>query len=254
MDYNTVQSALQEKYSTNITDIYIPSLGIELPFKSITVGEQKTLTKLIIEAEGDEYKLYQIILGLIKNNCMSDINISELLEIDRIRIVLELYQSNFFQDDIEIECEKCGMINKIKHDFTKINKIFDSLSLTPSELMVDDIKFTLEYPTVVRMLDYYKTHDDKGEEDDSGFDIYECFIKTIEIEGVDVMNFNTLSNIEISDLLSILPQHMLFGTDGVIPFVDSVLLSELSKFSSEHNCIKCDENISGGVSIHDFFI
>lgn len=251
MDYNSVQQALQEKYSTNLTDIYVPSMKKKLDFKSITVGEQKSLTKMIIDSDDNDYKMYQIILGLIKNNCVTDgFDISKLLEIDRIKILIELYQSNFYLDDANLTCENCNTINVVKTDYSKIIKILDNMDITPVDFVIGDITFTIAYPSVVRMSDYYKNMVGSTE---LGLDIYDVFISRLQTDDIDI-TFDTITEVERQELLNIIPQEVFYGSDGLIAKVEEHVTDIFKTLTDDVLCTKCGHELSGGITIRDFFI
>ena len=141
-DFNAIQKALEEKYSTNVQSIYIPSLKDEVSFRSIKVGEQKTITKIMIDSNGDQYKIYQAMLGLIKATCLDEeFDITALTELDRIKILIELYQGNFFNSDISLKCDECDTVNSVKINFEDIITNLNTINSDQLVETIGDVEF-----------------------------------------------------------------------------------------------------------------
>jgi hypothetical protein len=253
MDYNNIQKALQEKYSTNVTSILIPSRKKTYDFRSINVGEQKTITKIMLDADGDQYIIYQAFIGLIQATCLSDdLNIKTITELDRIKILVELYNGNFFNSDITIKCKSCEVVNDVKIDYSKIVKNLEEVDIDPKFETVDGVKFKIEFPTVVRMGKYYKTLTGKKVVMSDMYDIYDQFISVIEF-GEDTVDLNKLDVNDVKELLSIFPQEILYGDGGIVELISTNMFNVLENLTDEYSCSNCKEVLTGGVSIEDFF-
>lgn len=252
-DFNAIQKALEEKYSTNVQSIYIPSLKDEVSFRSIKVGEQKTITKIMIDADGNQYKIYQAMLGLIKATCLDEtFDITALNELDRIKILIELYQGNFFSSDISLKCENCGLVNDIKVDFDSIVTRLNSIDCVDIVETIGGTEFTINYPNVIRMGKYYKTLINKEKSVADLYDIYDQFISRIKFDDMDV-DLNTMTIKEIGQLLCILPQDIIFSDTGLINIITERLFKTFEHLTDEHSCTKCQSTLSGGLTIQDFF-
>jgi hypothetical protein len=253
MDYTNIQKALQEKYSTNISSILIPSRKRTYDFRSINVGEQKTLTKIMLDADGDQYVIYQAFLGLIQATCLDDdLDIKTLTELDRIKILIELYNGNFFDSDIDVKCQSCEATSNIKIDYASIIKKLESIDLTPKNETIDGVKFTIAYPNVVRMGKYYKTLSGKKTSMSDMYDIYDQFISVIEFNG-EVVKLDELDVRDVGELLCIFPQEILYGDDGIVDSISTKMFNVLDNLTEEYKCSSCGDTLTGGVSIQDFF-
>lgn len=253
MDFNNVAKALEEKYSTNVTPIYIPSRKKTADFRSIKVGEQKTITKIMLDSDGDQYKIYQAMLGLVQATVLEDdFNIGTLTELDRLKILIDLYSGNFFNNEVAMKCEKCGTTNKVSIDFDEISKTLGAVDATPKTVTIDDVVFTIGFPNVVRMGKYYKSLDSGKRTIGDMCDMYDQFILTANFDDMDV-DFETMSIKQVSQILCIFPQHILYGEGGLVEVITTQLLSVLSNMSDESKCKKCEGVLTGGLNIQDFF-
>ncbi len=106
--------------------------GSDYVFKSITVREQKILSKLFINSMQDFIEDYEIILGMIKYLSLNpEFDINKLYDIDRLKIMTKIIASNYniasklFNNDII--CDKCNTNNSIVIDFNSFLKILENI-------------------------------------------------------------------------------------------------------------------------------
>jgi len=253
MDYNNVAKALQQKYSTNVSSIYVPSLGRSVDFRSVTVGEQKTITKIMLDSGGNQYKIYQGLVGLIKNTCLDEsFDISMMNELDRIKILVEMYRSNFFNEDVSIKCDKCSTVNTYKIDFDAMIKKIEEVDVSPITETIGDVSFTIEYPNIVRMGKFYKdVASGSGVSEEQ--DIYDQFISSVSFDGIEI-NMLEFTAREANNIICMIPQEVLYGDGGVVEIIKNRLLYIFESLTEDFRCPKCNEVVAGGVSVHDFFI
>lgn len=94
LDVNAAVELLEKSFGESIDDIYIPSLKKEIGFKPLTVGMQKSISKMSVGFDFDlDYQLLK--LSILKTLCVDDIDFENLTEIDFITMLAQLRQNNF---------------------------------------------------------------------------------------------------------------------------------------------------------------
>lgn len=156
-------NALKQDFATTVNKIYINSLKREVGFREITVLEQKTLSRIMIDNDSKSRKdvVYDAQCAIINKACLEpDFDIYQLSEFDRLKLLIALYQANMFKNDIHFTCEECGAENQYKLDFNNVLKKLDEVELVEKEFEYENrnfsFKFKIEYPSVQRVLQFYK--------------------------------------------------------------------------------------------------
>jgi len=271
--YKDIVNALNEEFSTSVNRIYVHSLDREVSFKEVRVSEQKALTKILIENEDKEDVIYQSIMALIQMLCLEKdtVDFSKLTELDRIKIMLELYQGNFFNEELTFTCSKCGTENTFKIDFdhivTELNKMkFDDVEV----ILEDDSRtfiFMLNFPKTSRMLEFMteianskRAINKKDSEKITNIDMFDMFIKSFIIEGkaedgkIINVNCEETAVTETEKILEVLPQTILYGKDGILEAISSKIFSKVEQLFVDPVCLECGTQQKGVVSLADFFI
>ena len=152
-------NALKQDFATTVNKIYINSLKRDVGFREITVLEQKTLSRIMIdnESKGRKDVVYDAQCAIINKACLEpDFNIYKLSEFDRLKLLIALYQANMFKNDVEFTCEECGARNMYKLDFGMVLKRLDEVTLEEKSFDYENANFayhfTVEYPSVERVL------------------------------------------------------------------------------------------------------
>ena len=106
-DGNAIFNAFKNKFSTTVRKFRVNSLNREVGFREVTVNEQKTLSKTSIENENRKDIIYDAQCQLINRLALEDgFDIYRLTEFDRIRLLMEIYQTNYFKNDITYKCKE----------------------------------------------------------------------------------------------------------------------------------------------------
>jgi hypothetical protein len=156
MDIRNAINVLKESQGGHSYDIYVPSLEKEIAFKSLKIGQLKTLNKFAIS---DEDKFYKALSSLILELSDSAIDLSEINEIDRVLILSEIKKNNTTSpESIKMTCSECESefshdleIDNYDDDESLRDKISDfTLEQTIGEI---EIKCTIGLPTVQEQIE-----------------------------------------------------------------------------------------------------
>lgn len=105
--------AIKDKFISTVIKIYVNGLGREVNFREITVSEQKKLARIMIDNENRKDIVYDAQCAVLKAICLEeDIDIYQLTEFDKIKLLLMLYQRNMIKHDISFVCPECHSENK----------------------------------------------------------------------------------------------------------------------------------------------
>ncbi len=276
IDNNSVLNAFKQALGTQVLKVYVNSLEREVNFKEVSVVEQKTLSKTMIANEKRRDIIYDVQCSLINRLCLEEgFDIYRLTEFDRIRILMEIYQSNYFKNDITYKCPECGTVNKYHLDFDKIIAKLNDFDLSDRVYNLEDkyrhYNFTLNYPYVRNVSNFYKAYNKKYAHttqkeqevlDSMGnIEYVNLFIKQIEMVNKDdpsnrqVADLTMMSYNQIEQLISILPQNIIFSDEnGVIKYITSEFIEKINKVFSYEKCAQCGAETTEGIGgIGDFF-
>lgn len=273
---NDIFNAFKKEFSTTVHKVKINSMKKEIGFRDITVNEQKTLSKTSLENDRRKDIIYDTQCQLINTLALEDgFSVYRLTEFDRIKILMAIYQSNYFRNSITYKCQKCGTENIYKLDFQKIMDKFDNFDLSDDVFSVEDdrkvFKFTINFPLVRTVSNFYKEYVKKYDGlSDSQIEILDSlgnieyinlFIKQIEmIDKEDpsqrlVADLSLMTYSEIEKLLGMFPQSVIFSEDGgVINYITTNFIERLNKVFQYEKCANCGEETNEGIgSLIDFF-
>ena len=191
MNHKDILGALDKQFSTNVTSIIVNSLNKEISFRDVTVKEQKTLTKIIIDNEGREDIVYESTLAMIQSLAIDeDFDSLTLSEFDRLKILLVLYKQNFFNNKIDYTCEECGHKGAFELDFDILEKELDKVDTADRPVTISnkthDFMFTVGFPNVKNVRAYFKQlYKDKKDKNVinklNKIDYVDLFIKDVKI-------------------------------------------------------------------------
>jgi uncharacterized protein YqkB len=272
-DTNDIMQALQQEFATTVNKIYIHSLDREVGFREVRVAEQKTITKILVENEGKEDVIYASMLALIKTLCLEadTIDFDKLTELDRIKIMIELYQNNFFQSNMTYECNECQTENEFELNFEKIVENLNQLKFDDITINIDDkhrnYTFVINFPTTKRMADFLKataqskrlTATAKMMRIDNT-DIFDLFIKKFTVENkaedgkVITVECEQLRIRELEEILQVLPQTILYSADGVLGRIQEELFNKVDSLFDKPICSNCGAKQKETVGLTDFFM
>lgn len=290
---NSVLNAFKNEFSSTINVVYVNSLDQDIKFREVTVTEQKSLSKIMIENENRKDIVYDAQCALINKLCLDkvekiiideetglkksefiDFDIYNLTEFDRIRILMEIYQSNYFKNDIKFTCKDCGFENSYKLDFTKVINELNKFTLDDVTYYMEDrnhnYAFVLNYPTVKNVSYFYKNYMKKYKgtsqkqkevlDNIGNIDYINLFIKSIEVTNKtngqkNIADLSIMTFADVEELISYLPQNIIFGEEnGVLKYVASEFLEKINSAFEYEKCAQCGADSRNGIgTVMDFF-
>ena len=275
VDKNSIMNSFKQEFSTSVIPIYINSLKRTVNFREVSVKEQKSLSKTMIQNESRKDIVYDTQCALINQLCLEDgFDVYKLTEFDRIRILMEIYSSNYIQNDIKFKCPECGCENLYNIDFDKIIEKMNDFDLSPKTYSMEDrvriYNFTLNYPLVYNVSEFYKdylkqykTASQKEREmlDNMGnIEYINLFISEIEIinkqsQTKNKADLTLMSLAEIEQLFSLFPQNIMFDDkNGVIQHITTEFIDKINKVFQYEKCAQCGYQTQEGVGdLIDFF-
>lgn len=276
IDNNAILNVFKNEFASTINKVFVNSLNREVPFREVSVTEQKSLSKTMIENENRKDIVYDTQCALINRLCLEEgFDIYTLTEFDRIRILMEVYQNNYYKNDITWKCQECGAENVFSLDFKKVAEKFNAFDLKDEVYSLEDnirvYNFTLNYPTVRNVSNFYKTYMKKykgaGQKEKEVLDnlgnieYINLFIKQIEmINKADptnrqVADLKFMSYNQIEQLISLFPQNIIFSDErGVIKHITTEFIEKINNVFAYEKCAQCGaESQQGMGSVVDFF-
>lgn len=254
-------AALKNKFISTVSKIYVNSLDREVNFREITVAEQKKLARIMIDNENRKDIVYDAQCATLKSICLEkDLDIYDLTEFDKIKLLLMIYQRNMTRHDVTFICPECHAENKYALDFQAVVERLNHFDTADREYVYENptwkFKFTLGYPKIRRVSKFYsqrylrmqKTTDKKMLESMNtqiNVDYTNLFIKKIvfsdkttagEENVVDTADY-TLD--EFFDFISVFPQDVLYAENGIIQYITAEFITKINDSFEKHRCIVC---------------
>ena len=275
-DSNEIFNAFKQKFSTTVHSIHVNSLGRDVSFRDVTVNEQKTLSKTTIENETRRDVIYDAQCQLINQLCLEDgFSVYRLTEFDRIRILMEIYQTNYFKSDITYKCKECGKENVYKLDFQNIIDRMNAFDLKDQIYSAEDgdriFKFTINFPTVRTVSNFYKeymkkykglsVHEREVLDNLGNIEYVNLFIKQVEMidksdpESKLIADLTLMTYAETEKFIDMFPQNVIFSENGgVISYITENFIGKLNKVFQYEKCQYCGAETTEGIgSLGDFF-
>lgn len=275
-DGNAVFNAFKNKFSTTVRKFRVNSLNREVGFREVTVNEQKTLSKTSIENESRKDIIYDAQCQLINRLALEEgFDIYKLTEFDRIRLLMEIYQTNYFKSDVTYKCKECGKENVYKLNFQDIIDRFDKFNLDDDIVTVEDAdriyKFTINYPLVRNVSNFYRDYMKKYKglstvqreilDSIGNVEYVSLFIRKIEmIEKADhndrtTADLTLMAYNEVEKLIELFPQSVIYSENGgVINYITTNFLDRLNNLFKYEKCMYCGAETKEGIgSLVDFF-
>ena len=275
-DNNAILNVFRQELGSNVVPVMVNSLGREVVFREVSVEDQKTLSKTTISNESRRDVVYDVQCSLVNHLCTErGFDVYKLTEFDRIRILMEIYQSNYFRNNVTYKCENCGFENHYTLDFSKIVERLDGFDLKDKVFSAEDrnrvYNFTLNWPNVRAVSNFYRSYyrryanSSKKEQEvlDSmgSIDYVDLYIRQIELipkanpAGRQVADLSLMSYNQIEQLISMLPQGIVFSDEtGVLKFITTEFIEALNNVFSYEKCAQCGHETTEGMgSLGDFF-
>lgn len=262
-----IKKDLENIFASGFTPVYINSLDKEVGFKEITVQQQKSLSRIMIGNENRKDIVYDAQCALINESAlMEGFDIYKYTELERLKLLIALYQANMFNNDVQFNCKECGAENKYKLNFTNVLAKLDQLSIEPKTFHYEksNLKFDFicQYPQVKLVSyfnkQYFAKHKVQTKRDVSVNDtmsnmeyinlfISKLVISTSEGKVLKEIDFHGYKPADIEEILQTLPQDVLYTDNGVLQFIAREFLQKLNESFDKHQCQFCgaiqeDEN------------
>jgi hypothetical protein len=292
MDSKAIIAALTQNASSDIMSVFLPGSKETLAFRPITVGEQKTFSKIMIGNQKSSSVFKEMTLGLIKQLCLTPekIDFKKMTDVDRMKIMVEFCAKNYFFPDTKLPCPKCKVDLPIHIDFKELSKIIDEFpnhadKVVNQETSTAKWEFTIGLPSAQTMCSVEKiveTEEDILQSEDnpkskpsdvstSKLDrldkLYnsdttlKAFIKkmkvfTSQIPGAAPLDvdFSTMTFEEQIQILNTVPLSIFNLENGLKSFIAENFIGPLMSIGLDVKCKKCGEEIKGGLSLQLFFL
>ena len=231
---NEIVNALRGKFGTSVNKVFINSIGEEVGFREITVAEQKTLSRIMMDNENRRDIVYDAQCAVINKVCLNDkFDIYEMTEFDKIKLQLALYQSNVAKNDVSFTCEECGTENTYKMDFGKTISKLDDFDLKEKVFKYED-----------HLSKYKKTIDQDNTMSQINLDYINLFIDHIKLIPNDSGNeididMSSMFVGDISDIMEEFPQAVVYSDNGVVTFISKNMIESINESFESHKCLQC---------------
>jgi hypothetical protein len=276
MNLESALQLLNESNGTHSYEIYIPSVGKNLMFKPITTGQQKTISKFSIGTKTDvkfNFNYEMLKLGLFDTLVIGDeISSDQLTEIDIIAFFAGVRVNNI-SDPLEIKftCGKCGTTFDKAIDMEKIIERCKNYKAAEFDFSftVDDNKYNLgiaepTYKNLLELEEYLiqmkETMDYNVDEivELRAFTKPSVYIKTVNINGMEIDSFSSAGFVEKLTLYNSLPPKITFnGKDSILNLIlRDFDLEATQNMMGDVECTNeiCKEKLEGVLTNDSFFI
>ena len=252
--------ALQSDFATNVNKVYVNSLGKEVGFKEITVQKQKNLSRILIANENRRDVVYDAQCAMINDSALLDgFDVYELTEFDRIKLMLALYQSNVFADEVKFTCPVCGTQNSYNVGFDNTLRKLDAFDIKPQSFEYENknfkFVFDVAYPLVKTMSMFYKSQYAKGLAMQSNqkpnpnnridnIEQMNLFVRKLKMTNKDTgivreIDFSKYNVTDISDIFAMFPQDVVYSDNGIINIITTKFINQLNNSFDKHACSSC---------------
>ena len=271
-----LMAALEHDFATSVNRIYVNSLGKEVGFREITVQEQKTLSRVMIDNEKRKDIVFDAQCALVNKACLEpgEFDIYNCSEFDRLKLLIALYQANMYKNDVKFTCPQCGAENQYKLDFDNVLHKLDKIELKDETYNYENknwkYEFKLRYPSVRTVSDFHKANIGKyrnannartikSVDSISNIDYINLFIESIKLQnkvsGTEkdiVMSDYAVKDIE--EIMAVFPQDVLYSDDGVLQYIANNYIKKINDTFEEHTCYNCGEKYSNDINSAESFL
>lgn len=252
-------AALKASFATTITRVYVNSLDREVAFREITVQEQKTLTRIMGTNENRKDVIFDAQCALINQACLEQgFDIYKCSDFDRLKLLMSIYQTNMFANEVKFTCEECGAENAYKIDFDNVIRRLDEIELNVKDFDYENkhfkYHFTLEFPTVKQVSAFHKSYCQKhrgqprkmqvSDNKMRSMEYINLFIKTVEVVNKSTgqktaFDFSQYAVGDQEDILAAFPQDVLYTGNGVIMHITKTFIEPMNNSFDKHECAVC---------------
>ncbi len=275
MTKNDLLAALEHDFATSVNRIYVNSIKREIGFREITVQEQKSLSRIMIDNEKRKDIVFDAQCALINKACLEreSFDVYQCSEFDRLKLLIALYQANMYKNDVKFTCSQCGTENQYKLDFENVLHRLDKIELNEEEYHYENknwkYSFKLEYPSVKTVAEFHKGNVGKYRnansqmvkslDNMSNVDYINLFIKQIDLTNKisktsKKIVFADYPVRDIEDIMAVFPQDVLYSDDGVIQYIANNYIKKINDTFDVHTCFNCGEKYEHDVSSAESFL
>lgn len=265
--------AIKSDLATSVKVIRVNSIDKEIGFREVSVKEQKTLSRVMMENDNRKDVAYDAQCALINEVCLDKtFDIYQHSEFDRIKLLIALYQANIAKNQVKFKCKNCGTENQYQLDFSNTLAKLDQIDLKPVEFKYSnsthDYTFTIEYPSVKTVSAFHKAYvqktrgatkifQKKSMESMSNMEYINLFIKEIDManKSAGTSKHITMSDYAVSDIediVSVFPQDVLYSDNGVLTYIINEFVKKINDSFDQQKCYHCgevyDEAVNGAQS------
>ena len=254
-----IAKVLEGKIASGYTTVYINTLDKEVGFKEIGAKQQKSLSRIMIGNESRKDIVYDTQCATINTAALMDgFDIYQCTELERLKVLIALYQANMFNNDVQFTCRECGTENKFKLNFDNVIAKLDELTIEPKDFKYESRNFTYEfkcaYPSVRLVSKFHKQYfarhksnskrDEKVNDQMSNMEYVDLFISSVKItssngELIKEIDFKRFKPEDIETILGVLPQDVLYSDSGVLQFIAKEFLQKMNDSFDKHKCFHC---------------
>ena len=268
MDIEALQNAISSGMNTTLEKCYIPSLDKEYSFSSVTVSEIKNISKVLLNSQEDPLAVFETLCALIQSKCIDDIDITELNEFDRIKILYFIFHQNKMIEDVEIDCENCGKKNTISQDRGTVLKKMDEIKfeeMTWSNGQLNSLSCVINIPKIEYMYHYYHLINSNTISDKERFySLLKLFISEINIsfenesvEDIKISLEDEIKNENLKQFLEVietLPANLLRkeNNEKLFDYIAKIIDKMYEPQNINLNCTHCGHRLGGDATALNF--
>lgn len=258
--------ALEQDFATTVNKAYINSLKKEVSLREVKVSEQKTLSRIMINNEMRKDIIYDAQCALINSVVLDeDFDIYNYSEFDKIKLLMVIYQSSMLKKEVNFTCKHCGTENSYEMDFQTAIDRLDAIDVSDKTFVFKDASreytFTISYPSVKRVSDFYKKYilshkinkENKDQQETNiNFEYVNLYIKDVTVKNLKtgntkVINFDDYGPLDVTDILSVFPYEVVYNDNGVLQFITKQVIGNINDQFEAHYCVQCHEKYEGGI-------
>lgn len=252
-------NAFKTDFATSATSVYINSLNRDICFREITVKEQKTLTRIMASNENRKDIIFDAQCALIQQLCLdSTFDVYSISEFDRLKLLIAIYQTNMFTNDIKFTCSECGTENTYKLDFEETISKLNNFDLNKKLFLYENKKFKytadVEYPYVKTVSEFHKSYinqnrpksrrDVKTNDTMENIEYLNLFISKLDILDKNTnklmkIDFKQFKINQLDEIISAFPQDVLYSDNGLIKFIIDNFIKIFNDTFDKHPCYNC---------------
>ena len=254
-----IAELLKKKIASGYTAVYMNTLGKEVGFREIGANEQKSLSRVMIGNENRKDIIYDTQCATINTAALLDgFDIYQCTELERLKVLIALYQANMFNNDVQFTCKECGSENKFNLNFESVIRKLDEIDIVPKDFKYESKNFTYEfkcaYPSVKLVSKFHKQYfarhksaskrDVKVNDQMSNMEYIDLFIAGLKIADnagnvIKDIDFKRFKPEDIEVILGVLPQDVLYSDNGVLQFITKEFLQKMNDSFDKHKCTHC---------------